>query len=93
MTDGKPENGGLANGCRRWAAEGTDGSANGRFGRGLRPVEVWLPDIWSDEVWEQVYRDCELIRASEEEADVDLWVEVGCHGSDALADEIEEKEQ
>ena len=42
---------------------------------GYRAVEVWVPDIWSDEVWQQVYRDCELIRASEEEADVDLWVE------------------
>jgi Protein of unknown function (DUF3018) len=60
---------------------------------GLRPVEVWLPDIWSDEVWEQVYRDCELIRASEEEAEVDLWVEAAATEAMRLLDEIEEKEQ
>jgi len=53
----------------------TDTERDKLVAQGYRPVEVWVPDIWSNEVWQQVYRDCELIRASEEEADVDLWVE------------------
>ncbi|MBO0662051.1 DUF3018 family protein [Jiella sp. MQZ9-1] len=34
--------------------------------KGYRPVEVWLADIWSDEIWAQVEEDCRLIAASEE---------------------------
>lgn len=55
--------------------EPTDAQKRSLIAEGYRPVEVWVPDIWSDEVWQQIYRDCELIRASEEEADVNLWVE------------------
>lgn len=57
---------------------------------GLRPIEVWLPDIWSDEVWEQAYKDCELIRSSEERADVNLWVEEAARESMRLINEMEE---
>ena len=32
---------------------------------GYRPVEVWLPDLWSDEVWKQIEEDCRLIRESD----------------------------
>lgn len=60
---------------------------------GLRPVEVWLPDIWSDEVWDQVYKDCELIAASEEEADVNLWVEEAARESMRLIEEMEENDK
>lgn len=56
---------------------------------GLRPIEVWMPDIWSDEVWEQVYRDCELISSSEEKADVNLWVEEAARESLRLIEEME----
>jgi hypothetical protein len=58
--------------------------------QGLKPVEVWLPDIWSDEVWEQVYKDCELIRSSEERADVNLWVEEAARETMRLIEEMEE---
>jgi hypothetical protein len=34
--------------------------------KGYRPVEVWVPDIWSDDFWKQMDEDCRLIR----EADV-----------------------
>jgi len=60
---------------------------------GYRPVEVWLPDLWSDEVWEQIYRDCELIRKSEEDADVDLWVEEAARESMRLIEEMEKNGQ
>jgi hypothetical protein len=57
---------------------------------GFTPVEVWMPDIWSDEVWEQVYRDCELIRSSEERADVALFIEEAARESMRLIEEMEE---
>lgn len=60
---------------------------------GLRPVEVWLPDIWSDEVWAQALEDCELIRNSEKRADVDLWVEEAARESMRLIEEMEENGQ
>ncbi|WP_157016013.1 antitoxin MazE-like protein [Mesorhizobium xinjiangense] len=60
---------------------------------GFRPVEVWLPDIWSDEVWEQVYKDCELIRGSEEEADVNLWIEEAARETMRLINEMEEDDK
>ena len=53
----------------------TDSERQALIADGYRAVEVWVPDIWSDEVWQQVYRDCELIRESEGRADVNLWVE------------------
>jgi hypothetical protein len=58
---------------------------------GYRAVEVWVPDIWSDEVWQQVYRDCELIRSAEEEADVNLWVEESAREAIRLVEEMEER--
>jgi hypothetical protein len=58
---------------------------------GYRAIEVWVPDIWSDEVWQQVYRDCELIRASEEEADVDLWVEGAARETMRIVNEEEDR--
>jgi hypothetical protein len=58
--------------------------------QGYKAVEVWVPDIWSDEIWGQVYRDCELIRASEEEADVNLWIEAGARETMRLIEEMEE---
>lgn len=48
----------------------TDEERDALRGEGLRPVEVWLPDIWLDEVWEQVYKDYDLIKSTEEQADV-----------------------
>jgi|LNFM01.1.fsa_nt_gb hypothetical protein len=57
---------------------------------GLRPVEVWLPDIWSDDVWERAYKDCELIKSSEERADVNLWVEGAARETIRLTEEMEE---
>jgi hypothetical protein len=68
----------------------TDEERQELLARGLKPVEVWLPDIWSDEVWEQVYKDCELIRSSEERADVNLWVEEGARETMRLIEEMEE---
>ena len=41
----------------------TDEERAALLSEGLNPVEVWLPDIWSDEVWEQAYEDCKLIRS------------------------------
>ena len=57
---------------------------------GLSPIEVWLPDIWSDSVWEQAYRDCDLIKSSEERADVNLWVEEAARETMRLIEEMEE---
>ena len=57
---------------------------------GFRPVEVWLPDIWSDAIWEQAYQDCQLIKDSEEIADVNLWVEEAARESMRLIGEMEE---
>ena len=47
----------------------TDEERAALLSEGLNPVEVWLPDIWSDEVWEQVYQDCKLIRSFAETAE------------------------
>lgn len=58
--------------------------------QGYKPVEVWVPDIWSDEVWRQIYRDCELISSSEEQADVNLWVEESARETMRLVNEMEE---
>lgn len=32
---------------------------------GYQPVEVWLPDLWSDELWKQIEEECRLIRESD----------------------------
>jgi hypothetical protein len=39
--------------------------------RGLRPFEVWLPDVWSDEFWKQMEEDCRLIRESDKRENMD----------------------
>lgn len=59
-------------------------------GEGMTPIEVWMPDIWSEEVWEQVYADCKAISQSEELADVNLWVETGARETLRLIEEMEE---
>ncbi|MCW4113671.1 antitoxin MazE family protein [Aurantimonas sp. MSK8Z-1] len=59
--------------------------------KGYRPVEVWLPDIWSDGIWSQVEEDCRLIAESEERADADLWTEEALRETLRLIDEMEEK--
>lgn len=50
--------------------------------RGLIPVEVWLPDMWSDAFWRQVDEDCRLIREADKKESMgevldafasDLW--------------------
>lgn len=50
--------------------------------QGLVPVEVWLPDIWSDRFWSQVEEDCRLIREADKSENMnevleafatDLW--------------------
>ncbi|MCE7028640.1 antitoxin MazE-like protein [Jiella avicenniae] len=69
----------------------TQGQREGLLSRGYRPVEVWLPDIWSDEIWAQVEEDCRLISASEERADVDLWTEEALRETLRLIEEMEEK--
>ena len=38
---------------------------------GYRAVEVLMPDIWSERFWSQVYKDCELIRASDRRTGMD----------------------
>ncbi len=38
---------------------------------GYRPIEIWLPDIWSDEFWKQMDEDCRLIRESDRREDMD----------------------
>jgi len=38
---------------------------------GYRPIEIWLPDVWSDEFWKQVNEDCRLIRESDRREDMD----------------------
>jgi hypothetical protein len=52
---------------------------------GYRPVEVWLPDLWSDELWQQIEEDCRLIRESDRRTGMmktldafaeDLWDEL-----------------
>lgn len=48
------------------------------------------PDISSEEVWEQALRDCDLIRTSEERADVNLWVEAAASETMRLIEEMEE---
>lgn len=68
----------------------TDAERAELIAKGYRPVEVWVPDIWSDEVWEQAYKDCELIRSSEEQADVNLWIESAARESMRLIEEMEE---
>jgi hypothetical protein len=57
---------------------------------GYKPVEIWVPETASAALWEQVYRDCELIRNSEERADVNLWVEEAARESMRLIEEMEE---
>jgi len=32
---------------------------------GYRPVEAWVPDLWSDELWKQIEEDCRQIRESD----------------------------
>ncbi|MGE0503088.1 MAG: antitoxin MazE-like protein [Rhizobiaceae bacterium] len=59
---------------------------------GFTSVEVWMPDIWSDAVWERVYEDCKLISGSEERADVNLWVEGAARESMRLIEEMEEND-
>jgi hypothetical protein len=39
--------------------------------RGLRPFEVWLPDVWSDEFWKQMQEDCRLIRDADRRENMD----------------------
>ena len=58
--------------------------------KGYRPVEVWVPDIASEEVWEQALKDCGLIRSSEERADVNLWVEAAALETMRRIEEMEE---
>ena len=54
--------------------------------KGLVPVEVWLPDIWSDEFWRRVEEDCRLIREADRRENMtevldafakDLWDDLG----------------
>jgi hypothetical protein len=53
---------------------------------GYKPVEVWLPDLWSDELWRQIEEDCKLIRESDRRSGMlktldafaeDLWDDLG----------------
>ena len=39
--------------------------------QGYRPIEIWLPDVWSDEFWKQMNEDCRLIRESDRREDMD----------------------
>jgi hypothetical protein len=39
--------------------------------KGYRPVEVWVPDVWSDEFWKQMEEDCRLIRESDKRENMD----------------------
>ena len=32
---------------------------------GYKPVEVWLPDLWSDELWKEIEEECRQIRESD----------------------------
>lgn len=32
---------------------------------GYRPVEVWVPDLWSDQLWNEVEEECRQIRQSD----------------------------
>ncbi|MCG6115496.1 MAG: antitoxin MazE family protein [Mesorhizobium sp.] len=38
---------------------------------GYRPIEIWLPDVWSDEFWKQMNEDCRLIRESDRRENMD----------------------
>jgi hypothetical protein len=60
---------------------------------GYEPVVMWVQDIWSDEVWEQIRKECEEIRNAEENADVDLWIESAAQETFRLIDEMESGEQ
>lgn len=53
---------------------------------GYRPVEVWLPDLWSDQLWKQIEDDCRLIREADRQEGMmkmldafakDLWDDFG----------------
>jgi len=68
----------------------TDSERQALMAGGYKPVEVWVADISSDDVWQQVYRDCDLIRASEEEADIDLWIEEAARETMRLINKMEE---
>lgn len=57
---------------------------------GYRPVEVWVPDLWSNEVWEQIEADCRAIRDTEDHADADLWIEASAREAMRLIDHLEE---
>ena len=39
--------------------------------RGLRPFEVWLPDVNSAEFWKQIEEDCRLIREADRRENMD----------------------
>lgn len=67
----------------------TDSEKEELTAQGYRPVEVWAPDIWSDEVWKAVLEDCREIRSAEEEADVNLFLEAGLAEMLRIIDESE----
>jgi hypothetical protein len=58
---------------------------------GYRLVEVWVPDIWSERVWEAVLEDCREIRDAQEDADVNLFLEAGLAETLRLIDEMESR--
>jgi len=43
----------------------TDEEKADLLARGYRPYEVWLPDVWSEEFWTQIEKDCQLIREAD----------------------------
>ena len=69
----------------------TDAERQKLIADGYRPVEVWVPDLWSDEVWKAVLEDCREIRNSEEEADVNLFLEAGLAEMLRILDESERR--
>lgn len=43
----------------------TDEEKADLLAKGYKPYEVWLPDVWSEEFWTQIEKDCQLIREAD----------------------------
>ncbi len=43
--------------------------------QGLRPIQIWVPDLRNPEVREAIRRSVEIINRRDEEEDVMAWIE------------------
>lgn len=47
--------------------------------QGLRPIQIWVPDVHSPEFAAEARRQCLLIAASEQEAADQAWVDAASY--------------